>query len=66
MNRMWVRLSIVYTSIIFMIALLLIGIIAVVQPDAPRILQTVDLTDTHQQALVQLIESGILQEAIRT
>ncbi|MEL6406066.1 MAG: ATP-binding protein [Chloroflexota bacterium] len=66
MNRMWVRLSIVYTSIIFMIALLLIGIIAVVQPDAPRILQTVDLTDTQQQALVQLIESGILQEAIRT
>ncbi|MEL7432975.1 MAG: ATP-binding protein [Chloroflexota bacterium] len=66
MNRMWVRLSIIYTFIIFAVALLLVSIIALIQPDAPRILQNANLTAVQEQAFVQLVESGIFEEVIRT
>jgi signal transduction histidine kinase len=65
MKSMWVRLSIIYTVIIFVVALLPTGIVTLVYPDAPSILQNTNLTDSQRQAVIELVEGGVLEEAIR-
>ena len=66
MKRMWVRLSIIYTVIIFLVALLLMVLVLFIQPDAQRLAQQTNLVGADREVFLELVESGALENAIRT
>jgi signal transduction histidine kinase len=67
MKRMWVRLSIVYATIILIIAIALILVFSQVQfePDSSEMSSHLNLTREDTVALEQLVQSGALREVIR-
>ena len=63
MNRMWVRLSVVYATIILIIVGVLILIVSqlLFEPDISNIASRLNLNEMDTSALEQLSSSGALQ-----
>ncbi|MEM9954559.1 MAG: ATP-binding protein [Chloroflexota bacterium] len=66
MNRMWIQLSAIYATILFIIAMIIITVTLVFPPDLDTVINRRNLSDANQEALLQLIEDNAIETIIRT
>ncbi|MEO1286957.1 MAG: hypothetical protein AAFV93_04260, partial [Chloroflexota bacterium] len=63
---MWIQLSAIYATILFIIAMIIITVTLVFPPDLDTVINRRNLSDANQEALLQLIEDNAIETIIRT